>query len=69
IELLQDPARAQALGRRGHERVKQTFSCTAQLERTEALYNQLLAARTRKHADEQRNTFARRDATQRGTTE
>src|SRR5947209_13834475 len=69
IELLQDPARAQALGRRGHERVKQMFSCTAQLERTEALYNQLLAARTRKHADEQHNSFARRDATQRGTTE
>ena len=69
IELLQDPVRAQALGRRGHKRVKQMFSCAAQLERTEALYDQLLAARTRQHADEQRNSFARRDATQRGTTE
>jgi len=68
IELLQDPVRAQALGQRGHKRVKQLFSCAAQLERTEALYDQLLAARTR--ANEQRNSFARRDATQRqrGTT-
>ena len=69
IELLKDPARAQAMGRRGHERVKQMFSCAAQLERTEALYEQLLAARARQHADEQPNSFARRDAAQRGTTE
>ncbi len=45
IAFLQDPDRARAMGRRGHERVQQMFSCAAQLERTEQLYGRLLNAR------------------------
>ena len=41
--LLRDPARAREMGERGRERVAQQFSCAAQLARTEALYERLLA--------------------------
>jgi L-malate glycosyltransferase len=44
IELLQNPARAQTMGQSGYERVRQMFSCEAQLARTEALYQKELAA-------------------------
>lgn len=43
ISLLKDPARAGEMGRRGLERVQKEFSCEAQLERTEALYERLLS--------------------------
>ncbi|HEX8148898.1 MAG TPA: glycosyltransferase [Pyrinomonadaceae bacterium] len=54
--LLRDPARARAMGERGRGRVAQQFSCAAQLARTEALYERLLAraetgARRLMHAD------------------
>ncbi|HEV3467920.1 MAG TPA: glycosyltransferase [Pyrinomonadaceae bacterium] len=43
VELLRDPARAREMGERGRRRVAERFSCAAQLERTEALYERLLA--------------------------
>lgn len=49
--LLRDPARAREMGEAGRRRVEEKFSTAAQLERTEALYERLLAART---ADEPR---------------
>ena len=42
-ELLRDPVRAREMGERGRARVAQQFSCAAQLARTEALYERLLA--------------------------
>jgi L-malate glycosyltransferase len=42
-ELLRDPARAREMGERGRRRVAEHFSCAAQLARTEALYERLLA--------------------------
>ncbi|HEX8068931.1 MAG TPA: glycosyltransferase [Pyrinomonadaceae bacterium] len=51
VELLRDPARAEAMGRRGREVVAQKFSCAAQLERTEQLYRQLLTQRRARAAD------------------
>ena len=47
IALLRDPEHARALGERGREVVTQNFSCAAQLERTLALYERLLAAHSR----------------------
>jgi glycosyltransferase involved in cell wall biosynthesis len=58
VELLKDPARAQAMGRRGREVVEQKFSCAAQLERTEQLYRQLLARRQTQAADDARRATA-----------
>jgi glycosyltransferase involved in cell wall biosynthesis len=43
VELLSQPDLARAMGERGRERVEQEFSCRAQLERTENLYDKLLA--------------------------
>ena len=43
VELLRDPARAREMGERGRSRVAAEFSCAAQLERTEALYERLLS--------------------------
>jgi glycosyltransferase involved in cell wall biosynthesis len=43
IALLREPDCARAMGERGRRRVEEKFSCTAQLERTEALYDRLLA--------------------------
>ncbi len=43
ISLLRDPERARRMGERGLQIVKQKFSCEAQLERVENLYNRLLA--------------------------
>lgn len=42
ISLLADPARAKAMGENGKQVVKETFSCEAQLARTEELYERLL---------------------------
>ena len=48
VTLLRDPEGARRMGRRGREIVEQKFSCRAQLERTLALYDRLLApARSR----------------------
>jgi L-malate glycosyltransferase len=45
VELLEEPARARAMGERGLLRVKEKFSCEAQLARVEGLYARLLGAR------------------------
>jgi glycosyltransferase involved in cell wall biosynthesis len=52
ISLLKDPLRAREMGERGLFRVREKFSCEAQLERTEALYERLLsrASRTKEPA-------------------
>jgi glycosyltransferase involved in cell wall biosynthesis len=42
--LLREPGRARAMGEEGRRVVAQKFSCAAQLRRTEALYDRLLAA-------------------------
>jgi glycosyltransferase involved in cell wall biosynthesis len=42
IELLRNPAHANALGRCGQQVVEEKFSCAAQLAQTEKLYDQLL---------------------------
>jgi glycosyltransferase involved in cell wall biosynthesis len=42
ISLLREPEKARAMGRQGRELVEERFSCTAQLQRTEELYDQLL---------------------------
>jgi glycosyltransferase involved in cell wall biosynthesis len=46
ISLLRDPATARRMGERGLQVVKDKFSCAAQVENVEALYERLLA---RKH--------------------
>jgi glycosyltransferase involved in cell wall biosynthesis len=46
ISLLQDAERAREMGRRGRAVVEQKFSCAAQLERTEQLYQTLLARKS-----------------------
>lgn len=43
IALLREPQRARAMGERGRRLVEEKFSCAAQLERTEKLYDRLLA--------------------------
>ena len=45
VELLNDPARAREMGGRGLQRVKEKFSCEAQLARVEGLYARLLGGR------------------------
>lgn len=45
VELLNDAERARAMGERGLRRVREKFSCGAQLERVEALYARLLGGR------------------------
>lgn len=47
ISLLRDPERARRMGLRGRQIVQEKFSCEAQLERTERLYEQLLTGKTR----------------------
>jgi glycosyltransferase involved in cell wall biosynthesis len=42
IELLRDPERSRAMGRRARQLVERKFSCAAQLESTELLYERLL---------------------------
>jgi glycosyltransferase involved in cell wall biosynthesis len=44
VELLTDREKAREMGERGLRRVREEFSCGAQLARTEALYAQLLGA-------------------------
>lgn len=43
ITLLREPERARAMGQRGRSIVEENFSCEAQLEKTGALYESLLA--------------------------
>lgn len=45
ISLLRDPEQARVMGERGKQTVEEKFSCAAQLERTESLYDTLLAGR------------------------
>ena len=40
--LLEQPEMAQAMGRKGQKRIEENFSCRAQLEREESLYDRLL---------------------------
>ena len=48
VELLAKPELAREMGERGQKRVEQEFSCRAQLEKTEILYDELLVpARSR----------------------
>ncbi|MEP6741913.1 MAG: glycosyltransferase [bacterium] len=44
ISLLREPGKARAMGRQGRQMVEERFSCAAQLERTEQLYDKLLRA-------------------------
>jgi glycosyltransferase involved in cell wall biosynthesis len=44
ISLLQEPEKARAMGQQGRQVVEEKFSCAAQLERTEELYDRLLRA-------------------------
>jgi glycosyltransferase involved in cell wall biosynthesis len=48
IELLRAPEKAREMGRRARRVVEQKFSCTAQLEGTERLYERLLARTARR---------------------
>jgi glycosyltransferase involved in cell wall biosynthesis len=50
VSLLEDPARARRMGEEGRRLVEEKFSCGAQLARTEALYESLLARRPLPHA-------------------
>jgi len=45
ICLLRDPERARVMGKNGRRLVEQKFSCEAQLEKTEALYEKLLTVK------------------------
>ena len=45
LRMLDNPARAQAMARAGRKRVEAHFSLAAKIERTEALYRRLVAAR------------------------
>jgi glycosyltransferase involved in cell wall biosynthesis len=47
--LLEDPERARRMGEEGRRIVEAKFSCEAQLARTEALYESLLAKRPLTH--------------------
>jgi len=46
ISLLSDPETARAMGQKGRRIVEKKFSCEAQLNRTEELYDRLLALKT-----------------------
>lgn len=59
VALLQDGERAREMGRRGREVVEQKFSCAAQLEGTERLYEKLLERQSQRMKES-----ARRAATQ-----
>jgi len=45
LRLIEDPGRAVAMARTGRKRVEAEFSVTAKIDRTEALYRRLLAAK------------------------
>ena len=45
LRMIEDPGRAVAMARTGRKRVEAEFSVTAKLDRTEALYRRLLAAK------------------------
>jgi len=47
LRMLEHPARAKAMARAGRKRVEAQFSLVTKLDRTEALYTRLLAARKR----------------------
>jgi glycosyltransferase involved in cell wall biosynthesis len=45
LRMIEDPGRAVAMARTGRKRVEAEFSVTAKIDRTEALYRRLLAAK------------------------
>jgi len=45
LRLIENPHQAEAMARAGRKRVEAEFSMTAKLDRTEALYHRLLAAK------------------------
>jgi glycosyltransferase involved in cell wall biosynthesis len=45
LRTIEDPGRATAMARTGRKRVEEEFSVTAKIDRTEALYRRLLAAK------------------------
>jgi glycosyltransferase involved in cell wall biosynthesis len=45
LRMIADPDRGSAMARTGRKRVEEEFSVTAKLDRTEALYRRLLAAK------------------------
>jgi glycosyltransferase involved in cell wall biosynthesis len=58
VALLTDAARAREMGRRGRAVVEEKFSCAAQLERTERLYQRLLERRRARASEGARSTAA-----------
>jgi len=58
IALLEEPESARAMGERGRQIVEEKFSCKAQLERTETLYEKLLGQRRRALANTARQVQA-----------
>lgn len=53
VELLRDEQGARRMGERGREIVRRKFSCEAQLERTLALYDQLVLKESARHPQQQ----------------
>jgi glycosyltransferase involved in cell wall biosynthesis len=45
LRMIEDPGRATAMARTGRKRVEEEFSVTTKIDRTEALYRRLLAAK------------------------
>ena len=66
VELLRDPSRARSMGERGRLVVEQKFSCGAQLERTEGLYERLLAKARSSGAPAPAAETVRRESFRRG---
>ncbi|HEY0077651.1 MAG TPA: glycosyltransferase [Pyrinomonadaceae bacterium] len=61
ISLLEEPERARRMGEQGRRRILENFSCEAQLERTEKLYERLLASRGRSMSGQPRREQVRFD--------
>lgn len=64
IGLLRDPERARLMGQRGRRIVQEKFSCAAQLQSTEALYERLLAGKAER--SRRRNAEGRTSVNTRG---
>jgi glycosyltransferase involved in cell wall biosynthesis len=61
IALLRDPDRARRMGERGLQVVKEKFSCTTQLARTENLYERLLLLGQRPVVQSERATYVQHE--------
>lgn len=62
ISLLNDPERTREMGNRGRLAVREKFSCEAQLERTERLYDELMAKAAPKSLAQTIETIGREGA-------